>query len=172
MPDNLLINLPTLAKACSVCRRFGSTMTGMTRHAPNVGNIGVFSAVQFGNSWTLWRCYIHAHQIELVVPRAHKCSRTLSSSICELAAPPSSRKVGPVRRASLTMRAPCRRRPRSWRYGPLAFLAALAALKCIQSLTIRCCLMHSATCSHPWRRESEMCCVDRHIHPLHERLCL
>ena len=70
MPDNLIINLPILAKACSVYSRFGSTMTGMTTHAPNVGNIGVYSAVQFGASWTLWRCSIHAHQIKLVVPRA------------------------------------------------------------------------------------------------------
>ena len=70
MPDNLIINLPILAKACSVYSRFGSAMTGMTTHAPNVGNIGVYSAVQFGASWTLWRCYVHALQIELVVPRA------------------------------------------------------------------------------------------------------
>ena len=54
MPDNLIINLPILAKACSVYSRFGSAMTGMTTHAPNVGNIGVYSAVQFGASWTLW----------------------------------------------------------------------------------------------------------------------
>ena len=58
MPDNLIINLPILAKACSVYSRFGSAMTGMTTHAPNVGNIGVYSAVQFGASWTLWRCYV------------------------------------------------------------------------------------------------------------------
>ena len=70
MPDNLIINLPILAKACSVYSRFGSAMTGMTTHAPNVGNIGVYSAVQFGASWTLWRCYNHAHQIELVLRRA------------------------------------------------------------------------------------------------------
>ena len=76
MPDNLIINLPILAKACSVYSRFGSAMTGMTTHAPNVGNIGVYSAVQFGASWTLWRCSIHAHQIKLVVPRAHRCSST------------------------------------------------------------------------------------------------
>ena len=76
MPDNLIINLPILAKACSVYSRFGSAMTGMTTHAPNVGNIGVYSAVQFGASWTLWRCYNHAHKIELVVPREHRCSRT------------------------------------------------------------------------------------------------
>ena len=29
--DNLLVNLPILAKACSVCHHFGSTMTGMRR---------------------------------------------------------------------------------------------------------------------------------------------
>jgi hypothetical protein len=56
MPDNLLINLPILAKACSVCRHFGSTtVTGVTAHVPNIGDIGVFSAVQFGARWTLWR---------------------------------------------------------------------------------------------------------------------
>ena len=159
MPDNLIINLPILAKACSVYSRFGSAMTGMTTHAPNVGNIGVYSAVQFGASWTLWRCSIHAHQIKLVVPRAHRCSRTVSSSICELAAARSALGHIEPSSASLTMRAPCRRRPRSRRYGARASNSALASLKCIQSLTIRCCLMHSATCSHPWRREVNRKCV-------------
>ena len=50
-------------------------------------------------------------------------------------------------------------RPRSRRYGARASNSALASLKCIQSLTIRCCLMHSATCSHPWRREVNRKCV-------------
>ena len=84
---------------------------------------------------------------------------SLGPTCCSESSLGAQRQVGPARRASLTMRAPCRRRPRSWRYGSLAFLAALAALKCIQSLTIRCCLMHSATCSHPWRREVNRKCV-------------
>ena len=41
----------------------------------------------------------------------------------------------------------------------LGALAALAALKCIKRLTILSCLMHSATCSHPWRREVSLKCV-------------
>ena len=86
-------------------------------------------------------------------------SDLLGPTCCSERSRRAQRQVGPARRASLTMRAPCRRRPRSWRYGSLAFLAALAALKCIQSLTIRCCLMHSATCSHPWRREVNRKCV-------------
>ena len=71
----------------------------------------------------------------------------------------AQRQVGPARKATLTMRVPCRRRPRSRRYGARATNSALASLKGIQSLTILCCLMHSATCSHPRRREVNRRCV-------------
>jgi len=97
--------------------------------------------------------------VESVESRSGRAPVYYSWAYIELRAPRSALGHIEPSSASLTMRAPCRRRPRSRRYGARASNSALASLECIQSLIIRCCLMHSATCSHPWRREVNRKCV-------------
>ena len=97
--------------------------------------------------------------VESVESRSGRARVYYSWAYIELRAPRSALGHIEPSSASLTMRAPCRRRPRSRRYGARASNSALASLECIQSLIIRCCLMHSATCSHPWRREVNRKCV-------------